>query len=158
MAEPIEIFLIEDNHGDRFLILDSLASMSLPHNVNFAIDGIEALQYLRQQGQYINAVKPHLIIMDLKLPLLDGLEILAEIIDDPELNRIPIVVLTSSDAEVDISKAYELNASAYVVKPVDLAGLDRIIKAIGDFWLSLVRYPSREDQAKWGDQPNFYEQ
>ena len=156
MSEPIEILLVEDNPGDRFLILESLAEIEKPHNIHLATDGVDALHYLYREGLYTKAPKPHLIFMDLKIPLKDGHEVMAEIAEDPELNKIPIVVLTSSDAESDVQKAYELNACAYVVKPVDLGGLDKIVKAIGDFWLSVVRYPSREDQVKWGDQPNFY--
>jgi CheY-like chemotaxis protein len=106
-------------------------------------DGIEALAYLRQQGKYSAATRPHLVMLDLNMPRMDGREVLEAIKKDPDLRRIPVVVLTSSEAESDIARAYELHANCYVTKPVDIDHFLQVVKSIEEFWVEIVKLPSR---------------
>ena len=106
-----------------------------------AEDGVEAIAFLRRQGKYVDAVRPHLILLDLNLPRKDGREVLAEIKGDPDLRRIPVVVLTTSHAEADIVKAYNLHANCYINKPVDIDQFLTVVKSIEDFWLAIVKLP-----------------
>jgi CheY-like chemotaxis protein len=144
MAErPVEILLAEDNAGDVRLTVEALKAGRVQHNLSVVEDGVEALSYLRQQGRYAESPRPDLILLDLNLPRKDGREVLAEIKRDPLLKAIPVVVLTTSTAEQDVLRVYDLYANCYVTKPVDLDGFFAVVGAIEDFWLSVVRRPSR---------------
>ena len=141
-TKPIEILLVEDNPGDVRLTREALRDAKVNNNMAVASDGIEALALLRQEGDYASAVRPDLILLDLNLPRMNGFEVLNVIKDDTDLKRIPVVVLTTSQAEQDIIRSYNLYANAYVTKPVDLEQFIRVIKSIEDFWLEIVRLPS----------------
>jgi len=138
---PIEILLIEDNPGDVRLTVEIFKEAKIYNNMNVMTDGIEAMAFLRQEGEYINASRPDLILLDLNLPKKDGREVLAEIKANPSLRRIPVVVLTTSMAEEDILKTYDLHVNAYITKPVDLEQFIAIVKSIEDFWLTIVKLP-----------------
>lgn len=138
---PIEILLIEDNPGDARLTVEIFKEAKIYNNMNVMIDGIEAMAFLRQEGEYINASRPDLILLDLNLPKKDGREVLAEIKANPSLRRIPVVVLTTSRAEEDILKTYDLHVNAYITKPVDLEQFISIVKGIENFWLTIVKLP-----------------
>ncbi|MGA2063683.1 MAG: response regulator [Thermoguttaceae bacterium] len=140
-ANPIEILMVEDNDGDVFLTMEALKSAKIANNVNVVHDGVEAMEYLRRQGKYATAPRPDLILLDLNLPGKDGREVLSEIKPDPNLRTIPVVVLTSSSAEQDVVKTYDLHANCYIVKPVDFAGLMEVIHSIESFWLVLATLP-----------------
>ena len=141
-GRPIEILLIEDNPGDNTLTREVLREGKVRNNLHVARDGVEALQFLRRQEKYSDAVRPDLILLDLNLPKKDGREVLAEIKGDSELTQIPVVVLTTSRAERDILKSYDLHANAYITKPVDLEQFFAIVRSIQDFWISVVKAPS----------------
>jgi len=140
----IEVLLVEDNPGDVRLTKEALKEGRLLNNVNVVGDGIEALSFLRRQDKYEQAVQPDLILLDLNLPKKDGREVLAEIKADPNLRRIPVVILTTSSAEEDILRTYDLHANCYVTKPVDLDRFMGVVKSIEDFWVSVVKLPSDE--------------
>jgi CheY-like chemotaxis protein len=142
MTEKIKILLVEDNPADAELTRETLAQSKILVNMSVVSDGLEALAFLRREGDYANANRPDLLLLDLNMPRMDGREVLAEMKGDPSLRRIPVVILTSSEAESDVAKSYDLHASAYVVKPVDLSGFDQIVKAIESFWFSVVRFPT----------------
>jgi CheY-like chemotaxis protein len=139
--EPIVILLVEDNPGDVRLTIEELKENKIRNSVHVVSDGIEALAFLRRQGGYRNAVRPHLVLLDLNLPKKDGREVLAEMSEDPDLEDIPVVVLTSSDAPLDMRTAYDLGVDAYITKPLDLAKFMAIVKAIDHFGLSVVALP-----------------
>jgi chemotaxis family two-component system response regulator Rcp1 len=139
--EPIVILLVEDNPGDVRLTIEELKDNKIRNSVHVVSDGIEALAFLRREGSYANAVRPHLVLLDLNLPKKDGREVLAEISEDPDLQGIPVVALTSSDAVVDMYTAYSLGVDAYVTKPLDLAKFMAIVKAIDHFALTVVALP-----------------
>jgi len=138
----IEVLLVEDNPGDVRLTKEALKEGRLLNNISVVGDGVEALEFLRRQGKYAAAALPDLILLDLNLPKKDGREVLAEIKSDPRLRRIPVVVLTTSSAEEDILKTYDLHANCYVTKPVDLEQFMRVVQSIEDFWVSVVKLPS----------------
>jgi chemotaxis family two-component system response regulator Rcp1 len=140
----VEVLLVEDNPGDIRLTKEALREGRLLNNVSVVADGVEALLFLRRQGKYAQAPKPDLILLDLNLPKKDGREVLAEIKADPNLRRIPVVVLTTSAAEEDILRTYDLHANCYITKPVDLEQFLRVVKSIEDFWVSIVKLPSSE--------------
>ncbi len=140
----IEVLLVEDNPGDVRLTREALKDGRLLNNVTVVGDGMEALSFLRREGKYAGAATPDLILLDLNLPKKDGREVLAEIKADSRLRRIPVVVLTTSSAEEDILKTYDLHANCYITKPVDLEQFIRVVKSIEDFWLSIVKLPSDE--------------
>ncbi|MEJ7597320.1 MAG: response regulator [Kofleriaceae bacterium] len=140
-GKPIEILLVEDNHADVRLTEEALREGKVRNNLHVARDGVEALQFLRRQGKHANAPRPDLVLLDLNLPRKDGREVLSEVKDDPELKTIPIVVLTTSSAEIDILKSYSLHANCYITKPVDLEQFVLVVKSIDDFWLTVVRLP-----------------
>ena len=140
-VKPIEILLVEDNQGDVRLTQEALKEGKVRNNLHVVWNGVEALSYLRAEGDYASAVRPDLILMDLNLPLKDGREVLQEIKSDPSLRRIPVVILTTSQAEEDILRAYDLHVNCYITKPVDLDQFIRIVRSIEDFWLSVVRLP-----------------
>jgi CheY-like chemotaxis protein len=142
IGQPIEILLVEDNPADVRLTQEALREGKVKNRLSVARDGAEALAFLRREGAFASAPKPDLILLDLNLPKKDGREVLAEIKEDPVLRRIPVVVLTTSSAEVDILKSYELHANCYITKPVDLEQFVTVVKSIDDFWLTVVRLPS----------------
>lgn len=139
---PVEILLVEDNNGDVRLTVEALREGKVRNNLHVARDGVEALRFLRREGSHASAKRPDLILLDLNLPKKDGREVLAELKDDPELKTIPVVVLTTSSAEVDILKSYSLHANCYITKPVDLEKFVEVVRSIDDFWLTIVRLPS----------------
>ena len=140
-AAPIEILLVEDNPGDVRLTEEALRQGKVRNNLNVAADGVEAVAFLRRQGRYARAPRPDLILLDLNLPRKDGREVLAEIKADVGLRKIPVVVLTTSQAEEDVLKAYGLNANCYVTKPVGLEQFVAVVNSIEDFWLTIVKLP-----------------
>jgi two-component system, chemotaxis family, response regulator Rcp1 len=141
-VEPIEILLVEDSPADVDLTREALEDAKVHNNLHVASDGVEALAFLRREGRYADAPHPALILLDLNLPKKDGREVLAEIKADPLLRRIPVVVLTTSEAEQDILQSYDLHANCYVTKPVDLDAFMHVVRSIEDFWLAIVRLPS----------------
>jgi len=142
-VRPIEILLVEDSPGDIRLAQEALKEAKLLNRLFAVTDGEEAVAFLRRQGRYADAVRPDLIFLDLNLPKKDGREVLAEIKSDPGLRRIPVVILTSSGAEEDILKTYDLHANCYVSKPVGLERFIAVVKSIENFWVSIVRLPPR---------------
>ena len=139
----IQVLLVEDNPGDVRLTKEALKEGKLLNQLTVVGDGVEALSFLRKEGIYADALQPELIL-DLNLPKKDGREVLAEIKADPNLRRIPVVVLTTSSAEEDILKIYDLHANCYITKPVDLEQFMGVVKSIEDFWVSVVKLPSHE--------------
>lgn len=137
----VEILLVEDNPGDARLAREAWKDAKLLNRLNHVSDGEEALAFLRRQGKYADAPRPALILLDLNLPRKNGREVLSEIKADPELRRVPVVILTSSSAEEDILKTYDLHANCYVTKPVDLDQFSKVAKAIEDFWFTVVKLP-----------------
>lgn len=142
-AKPIEILLVEDSKGDVGLIEEVFEDAKIRNNLNVVEDGEEAILYLRGEGQFSGVLRPDIILLDLNLPKKDGREVLEEIKNDDDLKNIPVVVLTTSKAEADILKSYNLHANAYVTKPVDFDQFIKVIKSIEDFWLEVVRLPSK---------------
>ena len=140
---PIEILLVEDNDGDVFLTQEALRSAKVTNRLSVVHDGVEAMEFLRQSGKYAQAPRPDLILLDLNMPRMDGREVLAAIKPDPDLRQIPVVVLTSSKAEQDVLRAYDLHANCYIVKPVDFASLIDVVKCVEEFWLTVVHLPPR---------------
>ena len=140
--KPIEILLVEDNEGDVRLMQEALKDSKLTNSVQVMTDGEKALAFLRRLGPYGNAVRPDLILLDLNLPKMNGRQVLAEIKSNKDLRRIPVVVLTSSEAEQDILQAYDLHANCYITKPVDLEQFIIVVKAIEEFWFLIVKLPS----------------
>lgn len=140
-GKPVEILLVEDNPGDVRLTVEALKDGKLRNSLKVVTDGVEALALLRRRGQYADAARPDLILLDLNLPRMDGREVLAQIKQDPNLRRIPVVVLTSSQAEQDIIRSYDLQANCYITKPVDLYQFATVVKSIEDFWFTIVKLP-----------------
>lgn len=138
---PIEILLVEDNPGDARLTIESFKEHKITNHITHVTDGVEALNFLRREGDYSDASRPDLVLLDLNLPRMDGRQVLAEIKSDPVLRRIPVVVLTSSEAEEDILKSYDLHANCYVTKPVDLDQFFEVIQSIESFWCTVVAIP-----------------
>jgi len=137
----IEILLVEDNPGDVRLTEEALKEGKVINRLSVVPDGVEAIEYLRKRGDYASAATPDLVLLDLNLPKKDGREVLAEVKQDPELRKIPVVVLTTSRDEQDILKSYDLHANCYITKPVDFEQFIRVVRAIEDFWLSVVKLP-----------------
>jgi two-component system, chemotaxis family, response regulator Rcp1 len=142
-CRPIEILMVEDNPGDVRLTVEALKEGKVRNNFHTVEDGVEALAFLRRQEPYTDAPRPDLILLDLNLPKKNGREVLAEIKQDPELKRIPVVILTVSQAEQDVLKSYNLHANCYITKPVDLDQFLAVVKSIENFWLSVVMLPPR---------------
>ena len=143
MSREVHILLVEDNPADARLVAELLKEGHLAHRISHVNDGVEALAYLRQGAGHSGARRPDLILLDLNLPRKDGRELLAEIKTDEKLKSIPVVVLTTSQAEDDIAKAYGLHANCYVTKPMDLDQFSRVIKSIEEFWLTIAKLPTR---------------
>lgn len=140
---PIEILLVEDNPGDVELTREAFLECRIANRLHVARDGEQAIDFLYQRGGFVKAVRPDIILLDLNMPRMDGKEVLAIIKKDEDLKEIPVVILTSSSAEQDVAKSYNLHANAYVIKPVDLSKFLGIMQVIEDFWLSVVRLPAR---------------
>lgn len=141
----IEILLVEDSATDILMTQEALNEAKLLTTLHIVEDGVSALAFLRQTGPYANAPRPDLILLDLNLPRKNGRELLAEIKDDPHLQQIPVVVLTTSNAEEDIVKAYNLHANCYVVKPLDFTRFVEVIRSIRHFWFTIVTLPSEAE-------------
>jgi CheY-like chemotaxis protein len=141
---PIEILMVEDNPGDVRLTQEALKGGKIWNELNVVSDGVAALDYLRRVPPYENVTRPDLVLLDLNLPKKDGREVLAAIKSDPSLQTIPVVVLTTSQADEDVIRAYTLNANCYVTKPVDFEQFTRIVQAIEQFWLTVVTLPPRQ--------------
>jgi len=141
-GQPVEILLVEDNLGDARLATEALKEAKVRNTLHIVGDGVEALLFLRKEGKYSQSPRPHVILLDLNLPKKDGREVLAEIKNDADLKRIPVVILTISKAEEDILKAYNLHANCYITKPLDLGQFIKVIQSIEDFWLTIVTLPN----------------
>ena len=142
---PIEILLVEDNPGDVRLTIEALKEGKVANKINVAADGIEAMAFLLREGKYENAPKPDLILLDLNLPKKNGREVLAEIKENSHLRCIPVVILTSSQAEKDIVTTYNLHANCYITKPVDFDQFIDVVRSIENFWFSVVKLPPKEE-------------
>ncbi|WP_048190669.1 response regulator [Methanobacterium sp. SMA-27] len=143
MSNPIEILLVEDNPGDVRLIKEVFKDAKIFNSMQVAYDGEVAMDILRKLGQYKDAANPDLILLDLNLPKKDGREVLREIKNDERLKCIPVVILTTSNAEEDLIETYKRNANCYITKPVDLDQFINVVKSIENFWLSIVKLPTR---------------
>jgi chemotaxis family two-component system response regulator Rcp1 len=142
-GRPVEILLVEDNAGDVRLAREGLRECKLLNNLSVTKDGVQALAFLRREGEFANAPRPDLIMLDLNLPRKDGREVLKEIKEDEMLKRIPVVILTTSKAEEDILKSYSLHANCYVTKPLAIEQFITVVQAIETFWFTIVKLPSR---------------
>jgi CheY-like chemotaxis protein len=141
-GRPVVILLAEDNPGDVRLTREALKAAKVNNTLHVVEDGVETMAFLHREGEYADAPRPDVILLDLNLPRKDGREALAEIKSDPDLRAIPVVILTSSELEDDVIKAYDLHANCYTTKPVELDQFLHIVKAISDFWLTIVKLPS----------------
>jgi len=144
ISRPIEILLVEDSPSDTDLTVEALATAKICNRLSVVEDGVQAMEFLRRQGRYAGAPRPDLILLDLNLPRKDGREVLAEIKTDERLRTIPVVMLTTSQAEQDILRAYSLHANCYITKPVDFRQFLEVVKAIENFWLAVVKLPPNE--------------
>jgi two-component system, chemotaxis family, response regulator Rcp1 len=140
-SRPVEILLVEDNPGDVRLTREALKEGKVRNNLHVATDGVDALAFLRREGKFEGATRPDLILLDLNLPRKDGREVLEEIKREPELRAIPVVILTSSQAEQDIVRAYDLHANCFITKPVDLDQFITVVRSIEEFWFAIVKLP-----------------
>lgn len=140
-SRPIEVLLVDDNPGDVRLTVEALKEGAVPNRLHHAEDGVEALEFLRREGKFTAAVRPDLILLDLNLPKMDGREVLATIKADANLRLIPVVILTSSQAEEDILRAYDLHANCYVSKPVDFERFVDVVRSIEKFWFTVATLP-----------------
>jgi chemotaxis family two-component system response regulator Rcp1 len=140
-SKPIEILLVEDSPSDAALTIEALKEGKIANRLTHVEDGVEAMDFLRCRGKYADAARPDLIMLDLNLPRKDGRDVLAEIKTDPDLKIIPIIVLTTSRADEDILRSYELNANCYITKPVDFDHFIGVVKSIENFWLTVVTLP-----------------
>jgi CheY-like chemotaxis protein len=143
-TKPIEILLVEDSPGDVLLAMEALKEAKVMNHVSVASDGVEAMAFLRRQAPHADAPHPDLILLDLNLPRMDGREVLQEVKTDPVLRRIPVVVLTTSRADADVMKAYDLHANCYISKPVDFRQFMDVVESIEGFWLTVVTLPRSE--------------
>jgi len=143
IGRPIQILMVEDNPDDMELTMEALKDAKVGNILKIVKDGEEALAYLRGEGQYKGSLRPDLILLDLNMPRKDGREVLKEIKNDPSLRRIPVVILTTSQAEEDIINTYDLHANCYITKPVDFTQFLKVVRSIEDFWLTVVKLPPR---------------
>ncbi len=141
IGKPIEVLLVEDNPGDVRLTQEAFKEGRVRNQLNVVSDGEKAMSYLRREGDYTDAVRPDLILLDLNMPKKDGREVLQEIKQDDNLKRIPVVILTTSEAEEDILRTYDYHANCFITKPVDLHQFLNVVKFIEDFWLTIVKLP-----------------
>jgi len=144
IGKMIEILLVEDNPGDVRLTQEAFREAKVRNKLHVVGDGVDAMAFLRREGKYADAPRPDLILLDLNMPKKDGREVLAEIKTEEDLRRIPVVILTISKAEEDIIKSYDLHANCYITKPVDLEQFIKVVKAVEDFWLTIVKLPKSE--------------
>jgi CheY-like chemotaxis protein len=145
--KPANVLLVEDNEDDVELTLAALEDSKIRMEIHVVSDGVSAMAFLRREGKYMDKPRPDLILLDLNLPLMDGREVLKEIKEDSKLNDIPVVILTTSEDEGDILKAYKLHANCYISKPVDFLRFTEIIKQVEGFWLQLVKLPRRGNES-----------
>lgn len=138
----VEILLVEDSPSDANLTIREFSKAKIANNLHWVEDGETAMEYLHQQGEYANAPRPDLILLDLNLPGMDGREVLAEVKSDHDLKRIPVVVLTTSNDEQDVLHSYNLNANCYVTKPIDIENFIHVVQLINEFWLAAVMLPN----------------
>jgi two-component system, chemotaxis family, response regulator Rcp1 len=143
LGKPVEILLVEDNKGDVGLIEEVFEEAKIKNKLHVAEDGEEAMQYLHGEGKFTGSPRPDIIILDLNLPNKDGREVLKEVKEDESFNNIPVIVLTTSNAEKDILGAYGLHANAYITKPLDFDQFIKVVESIGNFWLEIVRLPMK---------------
>ncbi|MEZ5183346.1 MAG: response regulator [Acidimicrobiales bacterium] len=143
-ARRLRILLVEDDPGDVLITTEALADSNVPYELTVVEDGEQALDYLNQRGAHEGVTRPDLILLDLNLPRVDGREVLAEVKAHPDLASIPVIILSTSDAEDDVLATYQLHANAYVTKPVDFDQFHQVVRSIDDFFLSIVRLPARE--------------
>jgi CheY-like chemotaxis protein len=141
-GRPIEILLVEDNPGDVRLTREALKEAKIRNSLSVAGDGVEAMAFLRREGVYSTAPRPDIVLLDLNLPRKDGRQVLADVKADPVLRRIPVVILTTSKAEEDILKTYDLHANCFITKPVDFDQFVKVVQSIEHFWLSIVTLPT----------------
>jgi len=141
-SRAIEILLVEDNPGDVRLTQEALKEAKIRNRLSVAGDGVEAMAFLRREGSYSTAPRPDIVLLDLNLPRKDGRQVLADVKADPELRRIPVVILTTSKAEEDILKTYDLHANCFITKPVDFDQFVKVVQSIEHFWLSIVTLPT----------------
>jgi chemotaxis family two-component system response regulator Rcp1 len=142
-----EVLLVEDSPGDVRLTREAFRAFDQSVRLHVAIDGADAMAFLKHEGDYVNAPRPDFILLDLNLPKMDGREVLARIKSDNSLKLIPTVILTTSDAEVDVAKSYQLQANCYLTKPVELDEFEDLVKSVTDFWLTMVKLPLRLQKA-----------
>ena len=143
---PIEVLLVEDSPGDVRLTQEAFRDANRSIHLHVVSDGVEAMNFLRREGAHVDAPRPDLILLDLNLPKMDGREVLAQIKEDASLKTIPTVILTTSEAEVDIVKSYQLHANCYLSKPVQLDAFESLVKSINDFWLTKVKLPQQRQR------------
>jgi two-component system, chemotaxis family, response regulator Rcp1 len=141
-ARVVEILLVEDNEADARLTTEALKEGKVRNRMTVVHDGVEAMAYLKREGKYAGVTRPDLILLDLNLPKMDGREVLAAVKNDEKLRRIPVVILTTSKAEEDIVRTYDLHANCYITKPVDLDQFIQVVKSIDNFWISIVQLPA----------------
>jgi two-component system, chemotaxis family, response regulator Rcp1 len=147
-AEPITILLVEDNPTDARLVTEAMKDIKINNTLYHVPDGVEAMAFLRKQGAYAGMPRPDVVLLDLNMPRKDGRKTLEEIKEDPELKRIPVVILTVSDAEEDIIKSYNLHANCYVTKPLNLDEFSMVVKGIENFWFEIVKLPPNGKSGK----------
>ena len=140
-GRPVRILMVEDNPGDVRLTEEAFKENKVRNCLSVVPDGVEAMAFLRREGAYDDALRPDIVLLDLNLPRKDGRKVLEEVKSDPDLKSIPVVILTTSKAEEDIVRTYDLHANCYITKPVDLDQFIRVVKSIEDFWLTVVRLP-----------------
>lgn len=140
-VRAIDVLLVEDDPGDVLMTREAFKDNKLANRLSVVPDGVDAMAYLRKEGQFADSPRPDLVLLDLNLPRMDGREVLAAMKSDPELRRIPVVVLTTSEAEEDVLRSYSLHANAYVTKPVDFQRFIEVVRQIDDFFVSVVRLP-----------------
>jgi len=140
-GRPVEILLVEDNPADIRLTQEAIKEVKILNNLHVITNGVEALAFLRREGRYADAARPDLVLLDLNIPKKNGFDVLKEIKTDEALQHIPVVILTASKADEDISDAYYLHANCYITKPVDLAQFEKIVRSIEEFWFTIVALP-----------------
>lgn len=143
----MQILLVEDSAADVRLTQEALKDAKILNELHVARDGVEAMDFLERRGDHAGAPRPDIVILDLNLPRKDGKEVLAEMKGDPDLRSIPVAVLTTSNAEIDVLESYDLGANCFLTKPVDLDQFLKVVRAVEEFWLGMVRLPEREDTA-----------